>query len=429
MGPLSKVPAGGGAVTQVTDLLPGQTSHRWPQFLPDGRRFLLMALGTPDVRGLYVGSLDNRSVRKLSERDSAFAFMPPDTLLVARNGSLMARRFDPDRLTVGSEPFPVAPKVLVDGIVTGHSSLRAAASGHIVYRAAAPRKQLVWLDRSGREVGAIGTADDTHVIVWDLSPDGRTAAVQRLVNGNSDIWLIDLARGTTRRMTLDQGVDGRAVFSPDGQRLVYVADGAADVYDRFRELRTDGTGGSMPMIDFGINVNHYVEDWSPDGQFVLYSRESATTQVDLLAMPLQGPRQPIEVAGSVFLEGNGRFSPGGQWVAYESNETGTFRVFVRPFPGPGPNRQVSPGAGIQPRWRRDGLELFYAGEGGQLVAVPVVRRGTSIDFGAPRVLFKLPDWSDGTFEPAPDGQRFLMTKAVADASPISVILNWKPPAR
>jgi Tol biopolymer transport system component len=426
MGPLSKVPAGGGMVTQVTDLLPGQTSHRWPQFLPDGRRFLLMALGTPDVRGLYVGSLDNRTVRKLSERDSAFTFMPPDTLLVARNGSLMARRFDPDRLTVGSEPVPVAPKLLVDGIMTGHSSLRAAESGHIVYRGAAPRRQLVWLDRSGREESAIGTADDTHVIVWDLSPDGRTAAVQRLVNGNSDMWLVDLARGATRRMTLDQGVDGRAVFSPDGQRLLYMPDGAADVYDRIHELRTDGTGGSMPMIDFGIHVNHYVEDWSPDGQFILYSRESADTQVDLLAVPLQGSRQPIEVAGSVFVEANGRFSPDGQWVAYESNETGTFRVFVRPFPGPGPNRQISSVVGLNPRWSRDGRELFFV-ERDQLMSVSVRGAGASLEFGSPRALFTFQPGMDRSFEPSPDGRRFLVTRAVTDASPITVIQNWKHP--
>ena len=116
-------------------------------------------------------------------------------------------------------------------------------------------------------------------------------------------------------------------------------------------------------------------------------------------------------------------------LAYTSDETGMARVFVRPFPGPGPNREVSSGLGITPRWSRDGQELFYVGDGGQLVAVPVVRLGASLDFGTPRVLFKLPDGSGGNFEPAPGGQRFLVTKAVADASPISVILNWKPPWR
>ena len=429
MGPLSKVPAGGGAVTQVTDLLPGQTSHRWPEFLPDGRRFLLMALGTPDVRGLYVGSLDARTVRKVSERDAAFAFMPPDMLLVARNGGLMARRFDPASLTVDPEPVPVVPKLLVSALMTGNSSLRAAATGHIVYRSAAARSQLVWLDRAGREMRTIGTADDTQMRINNLSHDGRTAAIQRAVNGNTDVWLVDIERGATRRLTVDPGFDGSAVFSHDGVRVAYMPDGAADVNDRIHESRADGTGPSTPLIDFGLRVNHYAEDWSPDGQVILYSRESRDSRSDLLAIPVREPRRQIEVAATMFNEGDARFSPDGRWVAYISDETGMARVFVRPFPGPGPNRQVSSGIGIVPRWRRDGQELFYVDERGQLVAVPVVRGGASLDFGTPRVLFKLPDGSDGTFEPAPDGQRFLVTKAVADASPITVILNWRPAAR
>ncbi len=429
MGPLSSVPAGGGAVTQVTDLLPGQTSHRWPQFLPDGRRFLLMALGTPDVRGLYVGSLDERTVRKVAERDAAFAFMPPDMLLVARNGGLMARRFDAGSLTVDPEPVPVAPKLLIESGATGYGALRAAPSGHIVYRSAAARRQLVWLDRSGREIRAIGVPDDTQASITGLSPDGRSAALQRIVNGNIDVWLVDLERGATRRLTVDPGYDGNAVFSPDGLRVAYMPDGAADVNDRIHELRTDGTGKSTLLVDFGIRVNHYANDWSPDDRFVLYTREGADTESDVLAIPPSDPQRAIEVAASAFAEFDGRFSPDGQWVAYSSNETGINRVFVRPFPGPGPNRQVSSGFGIVPRWGRDGRELFYVDGAGQLVAVPVVRRGASLDFGTARVLFKLPEGSGGVFEPSPDGRRFLTMRSVSDASPITVILNWKPPAR
>ena len=428
MGPLSSVPASGGTVTQVTDLLPGQTSHRWPHFLPDGRRFLLMALGTPNVRGLYLGSLDNRTVRKVSERDAAFTFMPPDTLLVARNGGLMARRLDADGLTVDREPVPVAPKLLISPLRTGDGSVRAAPTGHIVYRTAAARLQLVLLDRSGREVRAIGAADDALVQIQNLSPDGRTAAVQRAVSGNTDIWLVDLERGAMRRLTVDPGFDGWAVFSPDGRRIWYAPDAAADVYDRLHERLTDGTGDSTPVIDFGVRANHYPEDWSSDGRFVLYSRESADTQVDVLAIPATEAGRPIEIANTVFAEGNARFSPDVRWVAYQSNETGSPRVFVRPFPGPGPNRQVSVGVGVLPRWRRDGRELFYVEEN-RVIAVPVLPSDAALEFGTPRTLFALPERWDGSFEPAPDGQRFLIAKTVGDASPISVILNWKPPAR
>jgi hypothetical protein len=156
--------------------------------------------------------------------------------------------------------------------------------------------------------------------------------------------------------------------------------------------------------------------------------ESRETQADLWALPLGGSGRPVEIAKTPFLEADGRFSPDGRWVAYTSSETGVLQVFVRPFPGPGPNRQVSGVAGsYTPRWRRDGGELFYV-EGGRLVAIPVTRPGVALEFGSPQTLFTFPRGWQGTFEPSPDGQRFLIARTVAEASPITVILNWKPPA-
>ena len=427
MGPLHSVPAGGGAATQVTNLLPGQTSHRWPQFLPDGRHFLLMTLGTPDVRGLYLGSLDDRMVRKVSDREAAFWFVPPDQLLVARNGGLMARRFTVDGID-DPEPSPITPKLLLNSAVTGYGALRASTTGHIVYRASAARTQLVWLDRSGRRVGAVGEPDDSQIVVTTLSSDGRNAAVQRAVNGNTDIWSFDLERGVSRRVTVGRGFDHHATFSPDGKRIVYVSDDAADVYDTIYEQSTDGTDDRTPLFEFGVRENHYPEDWSRDGRFILYTHENADTELDIWALPLTGTRQPMAIAKTRFIEGQPRFSPDGQWVAYTSFETGTPQVFLKPFPGPGPNRQISSAGGGTPRWRQDGGELLYL-ESNRLIAVPVLRRGASLEFGAPRTLFTFPDGWTGGYEPTPDGQRFLITTATADASPISLILNWKPPAR
>jgi serine/threonine protein kinase/Tol biopolymer transport system component len=428
MGPLYRVSAEGGAVAQATDLLPGQTSHRWPQFLPDGRRFLLMALGTPDVRGLYLGSLDDRTVRKVSDRESAFRFMPPVHLLVARDGSLLARRLSADYSSVEGEAVAVAPKVLVDFGQTGYASLRASPSGHIVYRTSAAQTQLVWLDRAGRLVGTIGEADDTQMSINRLSPDGRTAAVMRLVDGNTDVWLIDTERGIPRRLTLARGFDGDAVFSPDGRRIAYMSDDATDVYDVLYGRAADGTGTPETLFDFGVKHNHYPSDWSTDSRFILYTHESPDNQGDLWALPLTGARKPIEIARTPFFESDGRFSPEGRWVAYVSNETGRSQVFVRPFPGPAPNRQVSSVHGWMPRWRRDGGELFYIEED-RLVALPVIRIGTILELGPPRTLFRFPRGWGGIFEPSPDGQRFLITRTVTDASPITVIQNWKPPAR
>jgi Tol biopolymer transport system component len=427
MGPLHSVPAGGGSVTQVTDLLPGQTSHRWPHFLPDGRRFLLMALGRPDVRGLYLGSLDDRAVQKVADRDAAFGFMPPDVLLVERNGGVMARRLSADGLAVlEGEPIPVAPKLLVSPLMTGHWSLRTSAAGHLIHRVNAQRSQPVWLDRAGRQVGTVGEPDDSGMEIQDLSPDGRTVVVQRMVNGNSDMWAIDIDRGVLRRLSAEPGFDGMATFSSDGRRLAYMSDGATDVYDRLYVRSADGTGERALLADFGVSENHYPEDWSPDGRFILYSRENPKTQMDLFALPATGGR-PIVVAASEFSEAPARFSPDGRWVTYGSNETGVLHVFIRPFPGPGPSRQVSSSPGsFQPRWRRDGGEIFFI-ERDRMMSVPVGRSSTKLEFGPPRALFTLPPDVTRLFEPSVDGQRFLFMRTVTEASPITLIQNWKWP--
>ena len=426
MGPLHRVPAGGGPVTQVTDLLPGQTSHRFPEFLADGRSFVLMALGKPEVRGLYVGSLDDRTVRKISDRESAFAFMQPDRFLVARNGGLLARRLRADQSSVvDGEPQPVVPKLLVSSGLPGLAALRASAAGHVVYRAGAAQTQLVWLDRTGRQVSTIGEPDDTQMQMSTLSPDGRTVVVQRVVDGNSDLWVVDLERGVPRRLTVGPAVEGGAVFSPDGQRIAYMSDGAADVFDAIYERPADGTGDGAALIEFGVSNNHYVADWSLD--FLLYVHESPETQGDIWALPLAGARQPIAIARTPFNEGFSVFSPDGRWVAYHSNETGQMQVFLKSFPRPGASRQVSLTGGFGPSWRRDGGELFYV-EIDRLMAVPVKRNGASLELGTPRMLFRFPQGWGGFYQPTPDGQRFLITRAVTDASPITVILNWKPPA-
>jgi serine/threonine protein kinase len=427
MGPLSRVSAVGGAVTQVTDLLPGQTSHRWPQFLPDGRHFLLMTLGIPDVRGLYLASLDDRTVRRVSDRESAFSFVPPDHLLVVRDGGLLAQRLSADYLRLEGEAVAVAPKILIDGGMTGYASLRASASGHIIFRSSAAQTQLVWLDRAGKLVGTIGDADDTQTLIARLSPDGRTLSVQRMVNGNSDVWLIDTDRGVPRRMTLSPAFDGNAVFSADGGRIVYTTDADRDVFDTLYTRLTDGTGTPEKFFEFGVRENHYTRDWSMDSRFLLYDNENRETQSDVWALPVTRGKQPIEIARTAFNEWGGQFSPDGRWVAYTSDETGSVQVFLKPFPGPGPNRQLSSGGGLYPRWRRDGKELFYV-EADRLMSLPVTQSGKTLEFGPVRTLFRFPLGSWG-FEPSLDGQRLVLTKAMTDASPITVILNWKPPAR
>jgi Tol biopolymer transport system component len=426
VGPLYSIASDGGAVKQVTNLLPGQTHHRWPQFLPDGQRFLFLTLGNPDVRGVYMGSLADTNLRRVSDRESAYSFMSPAHVLFARQGALWARRLDREYTRTEGEFIPVAPNVLVASfIANGFGAFSSSSTGSIAYRASGGERQLVWLDRTGRTVGVLGQPEDTQLNLSRLSSDGRTAAVYRIVDGDTDLWLVDTARGTSRRLTSDPATDGMPIFSPDDSRVMYVTDGKADIYQLY-ERRSDGTGGETLVLESDENKN--TQDWSPDGRHVLFTNQSPKTNFDLWALPLFGGRKPVPVAQTPSSELFGRFSPDGRWIAFQSGETGRAEIYVQPFPGPGPKLQISVGGGTRPRWRRDGRELFYVAPDNRLMAVPVTEGSSSLDAAIPSSLFTLPrSWTFG-YEPSPDGQRFLVSTAVSDASPITVILNWKPPA-
>ena len=423
IGPLHSISADGGALKEATRLLPGQNSHRWPQFLPDGRRFLLFTLGPPDVRGVYLGSTDGAKVQRVSDRESGYRLMPPAHMLFARDGALWGRRLRSDSTTLERELVPIAPKVLVSQGFFGYSAVSSSTTGSIAYRSSAGETQLVWLDRTGRSVGTVGQADDGQLTLYQLSRDGRVAAVTRTIAGNTNVWLLDTERGVPRRLSFDVN-DNDVILSPDGTRVAHQANGPRDgsvVYER----RSDGTGGEIQLLEESVNEWHHPQDWSADGRFIVYA-VTTTTGLDLRALPLSGERTPFDVARSSFVEINARFSPDNRWVAYQSTETGQSEIHVQPFPGPGPKVQVSVGGGALPRWRRDGGELFYLAPDRRLMAVPVSQRSSSLETGPPRALFTMATTS--SYEPSPDGQRFLVTAIVSAASPITVVLNWKPPA-
>jgi Tol biopolymer transport system component len=424
VGPLHRVRADGGAAQTATALLRGQTNHRWPQFLPDGKRFLLFSMGRNDVRGIYLASLDDTTLKRLSDRESAYAFMAPAHLLFARQGALWARKLNRDYTATEGDLVPVAPKVAVTLAATGMSLFSASATGSIAFRASPAVRQLAWVDRVGRAVAMVGGPDAADIALGGLSRDGRTAAVIRTVDGNADVWLVDSDRAVSRRLTTGPANEGNLTFSPDGSRVVYGDDGNDDV-EQIYERKVDGTGDAALLLE--NDENKIPSDWSPDGRYVLYESVNLRTNDDVMALPLFGDRKPLEVAKTSFFERGGRFSPDGRWVAYSSNESGQQEVFVQPFPGPGPKIQVSRGGGEWPRWRHDGRELFYIGLDNRVMAVPFVWGGGGFETGPPIPLFALQAGS--SFEPSLDGQRFLTVISVSETSPISVIMNWKPPAR
>jgi hypothetical protein len=423
IGPLHRGRAEGGALTPATVLLDGQNSHRWPQFLPDGR-FMLFALGEPETRGLYLGSTGEPNARRVADRELGYRFMPPAHVLFARDGGLWAREVRHDLSLVEGEPLPVAPKVLVDPNVFGYSAFSTSATGSIAYRASAAATQLVWLDRAGRQVATVGQPDDSQMTLLQASRDGREIAVTRTIEGRTNVWLVDTERGMPRRLTFDVN-DNAVVISPDGDWIAHQAEGPRDGSVVYRR-RADGTGTATVLLEESVDEWHQPMDWSGDGRHIVFAAETPTGP-DLRVLPVSGGGAPFDIATTPFAEFHARFSADSRWVAFVSTETGRPEVYVQRFPGNGPKRRVSAGGGMWPRWRRNASELFYLSSDGRLMSVPIVGRGADLETGTPVALFTLKSTSG--YEASPDGQRFLVTAVVSEASPISVVLNWKPPQR
>jgi Tol biopolymer transport system component len=416
------VSAEGGTPVEATRLdVQRQTGHSSPSFLPDGRHFLFFVQGTPESRGVYLGSIDSTDAQRLFDADSAAVFWPPDRVLFARQGALMARRLDPGTLQLTGDLLTVAGQVVS---ITGerHCSVSASSVGPIAYRPTVGERQLTWLDRSGRQAGTLGDADSSQVSALRLSPDGRTVALHRTVSGNTDVWLLDAARGVWRRFTTDPATEYNPTWSPDGSRIVFSSTRRQGVLDLY-EKPVDGIASETALLASSENKNP--RDWSPDGRFILHTVQSLKTGLDLWLLPLSGDRKPVTIAQTAFSEGNGRFSPDGRWIAYFSNETGRNEIYLQPFPGPGRKVQVSTAGGTSQEWRRDGRELFYLAND-RLMAAPLTFNGSKVDVGTPVALFPVP--AGTPYTAAPDGQRFLVAQQTKEASPITILLNWKPEA-
>jgi serine/threonine protein kinase len=457
-GPLMRVAATGGTPVPVTRVEPGEGSHRWPQFLPDGRRFLFFVgfgssgrsvSGSATRHGVYIGTLDGGPPTRVLEAETAAMYAPPNSLLFVRDGVLVALGFDPIRgAVVASEPTTVAQGVGSEpGVARG--TFAVSATGVLAHRSAGgERRQLVWADRTGKVIGTLGAADENALGNPELTIDGGRVAVQRAVQGNVDVWLIDVGRGVPTRFTFDAAADGDPVWSPDGTRVAFRSTRSDKAVLDLFEKPASSTADEQTLLATSQSKTPLA--WSPDGRFLLYVSQETKTGMDLWALPVvandssTGPtpvgrtelRKAFPVAQTPFEETAGQFSPDGKWVAFESNESGAVEVYVQPFPGPGGKWQVSVAGGSQARWRPDGQELFYVAPDGRLMAATIRVEATlqKPDIGAPVALFatRLGSGSGITgvarkpqYAVAPDG-RFLMNVAVEQgtASPISVVLNW-----
>ncbi len=431
-GGILRISANGGQPTPLTKLSAREANHAFPWALPDGRHFLYYVAGGPDVRGVYVASLDDPRGRRLVDSDGIANGVTRGHLLFIRGTTLFAQALDTARWEVTGTAFPVAESIAMQPAAGSQAAaVSTSATGTIAYRtgAGALRRQFIWFDRTGREVQKIGEPEEGNPISPSLSRDERRLALHRASGGNVDIWLMDVDRGVMTRFTSDPANDIHPLWSPDGRHILFSSNrsGQYELYDK------STTGGSEQKV---LSFQSPPTDWSPDGRTVLIQRRDVNGSADIWAIPIGTGRPPYPVIQSTeFDERDAQFSPDGKWIAYESTESGRWEVYAQAFPGPGPKARVSINGGAQPRWGPDGKELFFIGVDDQLIAVPIdLSSGAGPQVGVPLALFKtrvggaVQGNTRQLYFVSHDGKRFLMDTVAETGSgaPITLLLNWNP---
>ena len=427
-GVLYRIPAAGGQPIAVTSFDSGraENSHRFPSFLPDGRRFVYTTRSS-DTRnwGIALGSLDGSSGRLITtDTQHGAQFVAPRQLLYLRGQTLVAQRFDVANGRLTGNATVLAENV--GSTATSYSAFSASATGHVVYASRLDLTgELKWFDRSGVMLGTlVGPAE---YLDFELSPDESAVAFSQVDEdtGNSDVWTIDLARRVRTRLTTDVTNDASAVWSPDGREIVFRSNrlGRSDAFKK------RASGSSAEERWFGEGSNLIVTDWSIDGRYVLYATGS-TSGFELRAWPTNSGGQPIVAGRSRLNAIQGRLSPDGKWLAYASDESGRWQVYVQPFPPTGDTKTISADGGSEPRWRRDGRELFFLAADMRLMSVEL--SGGALSAGAPKPLFETRAPLSGNpyrvnYAVSRDGRRFLVNAKVGERTraTLRVLQNWQ----
>ena len=410
-GALLQVGASGGTPTPATrlDAARGDGTHRWPSFLPDGRRFLFYAAqGTGTEPGeVRLGAVGSGTAHPLAAAHSGAVFLPPRTILSVIGQSLVAQEVDLDRPGLVGEPLPLGVDLPGSVGISGFRCLAAAERGIVAYRQVqAGVTRLVWVDRQGRELSTVADDGAWHYLPR-LSPDGSRVAVSHYESGanHGDVHIHDAGRHLDTRVTFDDNDDQNVCWSPDGRALAVAV---TSIAGRGVYLLDPARPGERRLWR-GSDRPIFPEDWFPDGS-LLVSIVADDNRTDLYRLPPGENAEPVPVITSAFSEQDPALTADGRWLAYVGDSTGRNEIYVRAL-ATGEEWRVSQAGGTSPLWRRDGRELYFLDSRGYIVAVPATI-GTGFSMGAPVPLFTalLDDASGRQYDATADGGRFMLNR-------------------
>ncbi|MBI3491301.1 MAG: PD40 domain-containing protein [Acidobacteria bacterium] len=372
---------------------------------------------------IKIGALDSTQATTLFQAESSVAYASGH-LLFLRDGSLMAQPFDPASRQSTGDAFPVAEQIGTENV--RYASFSASPAGVLVYGhgAGVAGAQLTWFDRTGKALGTVGDVGLYDSIA--LSPDERRVAVTLRTGSppNRDVWVIDLTRSVSSRLTFDPGDDTNPVWSPDGSRIAFESRRSGQ--SGLRLKLAGGTTDDELLLKADAPVASMTPtDWSRDGRFIAYT--GTAPGADLWILPLSGDRKPFAFLQTPFIESSAVFAPDGRWIAYRSDESGQSQVYVQPFPATGGKFQVSKNGGVQPSWRGDGKELFFIAPDATMMAA-AIDTTRQFEAGVPQSLFQsgIAVLSTRLYGVTRDGKRFLVVGVPqrSSALPLTVVVNW-----
>ena len=430
---IAKVPASGGTPVPVTKLDPaaGVISHRWPQFLPDGKHFVfILRSDKTNPTGLYVASLDNPEPHLVLPTIFNALYVSPGYLLFVRDDGLFAQKFDPSSLKLSGDPIPLPDRV---GTFSPASNALFSASnnGVLAYypsQTNAEDANLVWYDRSGKK-----STLSSHMFLTasSISPDGSAVALSGYSPNEwiPRIWRMDLQRGT--KIALTQGYGTSPIWSSDGQAIFFT--GVRPSSTNIAQIhKVSAAGGGTEETVFGLDgFSVGAASVCRDGKTLLFARapEADASHSSLWALPLSGDTKPFQVIADDQRATRAAFSPDCNWIAYENRSTGNREISIVHFPDGAHRYQVSASGGFNPVWRHDGKELFfYSPSDSSISAVSVAEHGQELSLGQPIPLFQVHPFAPrlGVFDVAPDGQKFLVFGDTTsyNGTPLFIVQNW-----